>query len=336
MSGRSRQQRVLRSRGLSLIELLVAMTVGLVLTLAATSAFINASSAGRMAEAQMRMDEDAQAALALLRQQLRMAGSNPVQPYRVFSSRRNPVYASASLAAPQAVTAFALRGCETTFSNIKTAAIPDDLDCPPAGAGLSPHSMAVTYEADAFNTIPTAKKKEPTDCLGSALEPRTAKLTSMTAKGAVTLSVPYYVADNRFFIGTSAASATPSLYCKGAGGNAQPLVENVEDLRFSYGTLAANEMGELAGVAGYIRAAPSGAALPRSEEALRWSKVVSVRICIVVRSEQPVASDQASASYYGCDGSLKVSAPDRRLRRAYSATVALRNRTGAQPPVAAS
>lgn len=331
-----RPQRFSPSHGLSLIELLVAMTIGLVLTLAASSAFITASSAARMAEAQMRMDEDAQAALALLRQQLRMAGSNPVQPNRVVSSRRNPVYPSAVPGAPQAVTAFALRGCETTFRNIKSAEVPDDLDCPPASAGGSPHSIAVTYEADAFNTVPTATKNLPTDCLGSALEPRTVKLTSMTAKGAVTLSAIYYVADNRFFIGTSAALSAPSLYCKGQGGNAQPLVDNVEDLRFSYGTLAPNEAGEFAGVAGYAHAAPSGAALSRSEEAQRWSQVASVRICIVVRSEQPVVGDQASASYYGCDGTLKVGTPDRRLRRAYSATVALRNRMGTHLPVAAS
>lgn len=330
-----RGQRRLRRRalGLSLIELLVALTVGLVLTLAATSAFISASSAGRMAEAQVRMNEDAQAALALLRQQLRMAGSNPAQSSRVFSTRRNPVYAPSTLTTSFALTAFAVRGCETTFSNIKTAALLDDLICPPAGTS-SPHSIAVTYEADPFNTVPTAKKL-PTDCLGNALTPQTAALTTLTAKGAVTAPVTYYIADNRFFIASSSATTSTGLYCKGQGGSAQPLVDNIEDLRFSYGTLAPGAAAD-AGVAGYLRAAPSDAATPSADEAARWDKVVSVRICVLVRSEMPVLHEGPAARYHGCDGMLKEGAPDRRLRRAYTTTVMLRNRAGASLPSAAS
>jgi type IV pilus assembly protein PilW len=324
-----------RPHGLSLVELLVAMTIGLALTLAATSAFVSASSAGRMADAQMRMNEDAQAALAILQQQLRMAGSNPVQPDRVVGTRRNPVYAPPSPATASGWTRFALRGCEATFSNIRTAALPDDLVCPPADATAAPHSIAVTYEADAFNTVPTgAKKKLPTDCLGNALDPQTAAFTVMTAKGAVSDTVTYYVADNRFFIATSPAVGVPGLYCKGQGGSAQPLVDNIEDLRFTYGTLAQPASAASASVAGYVRAAPTSAAASRADEAESWNKVVSVRICVVARSELPVVHDQASARYHGCDGNLKESAPDRRLRRAYSTTVVLRNRASTSLPAA--
>ena len=53
---------------------------------------------------------------------------------------------------------------------------------------------------------------------------------------------------------------------------------------------------------------------------------MTVRICILVRSENPVAPDANSAKYDDCLGNRNVNAPDLRLRRAYSTTVVLRNR----------
>ncbi|NDP60779.1 MAG: prepilin-type N-terminal cleavage/methylation domain-containing protein, partial [Oxalobacteraceae bacterium] len=70
-------------KGFSLIELMISLTIGLIITVAAFSAFMGASGASKMAEAQGRMNEDAQAALSILTQQLRMAGNNPDQPNRV-------------------------------------------------------------------------------------------------------------------------------------------------------------------------------------------------------------------------------------------------------------
>ncbi len=61
-----------------------------------------------------------------------------------------------------------------------------------------------------------------------------------------------------------------------------------------------------------------------ANDARRWDKVITVRICVVIRSELPVVSDADSAKYIDCAGEL-VSAPDLRLRRAYSTTVELRN-----------
>lgn len=307
-----------RCQGLSLLELLVSLAVGLVLVLAAVAAYVGAASASRVAEAQVRMNEDAQAALAILTQQLRMAGSNPDQPNRIATTRRNPVYAPTTLATTFEPTAFAIRGCDKTFGNIKTATRLDELVCA-KGSGRSPHSIAITYEADRFNTIPTAGKQIPTDCLGNALDTETAALTTVIETRTTTSTVDYHVADNRFYIGTSTTVLSPSLYCKGSGGASapQPLVENIEDMQFSYGVQAA-----AASIAGYLDA----------DEVAHWEKVVSVQICILVRSERPVASDAISARYRGCDGTLETNPPDLRLRRAYSTTVALRNRVGAMSP----
>ena len=105
------------------------------------------------------------------------------------------------------------------------------------------------------------------------------------------------------------------------------MVENIEDLQFVYGTAPAT--ATTLSVSGYLSAAEiltnsSLAAL--ADDPTRWAKVMTVRICVVVRSEQPVVSDTASAQYVKCDGTFNTSPPDLRLRRAYSTTVVLRNR----------
>ena len=160
-------------KGFSLIELMVSMAIGLVISAASFSAYLGASGASRVSDAQARMSEDAQAALSILTQQLRMAGSNPNQPGRTDKSRRNPVYQPydpatfAVLPVTFALSSFSIRGCDGKFSNMAAATGLDDLTCA-AGANALPDSVSVSYEADAFNSVSTAAKL-PTDCLGVEL-----------------------------------------------------------------------------------------------------------------------------------------------------------------------
>ena len=356
------------SQGFSLIELMVSLVIGLLISVAAFSAYLGASGAARMAEAQSRMNEDAQAALSILTQQLRMAGNNPKQANRIDdpdptrSRLRNPVYlptrtnATLTIGTPPKTFipyAFAIRGCDGTFNGITTATRLDNLTCT-GGTSTLPDSIAISYEADIFNTVRSADDV-PTDCLGNRLTEIKAKFNAIPATPADTTTTPttpaipaipaegkpyaYYVADNWFYIGTSATILSPSLYCTGNGNmtttsttrQRQPLVENIEDMQFTYGvlsTVTSAASAPTAPVAGYLRA-DQIAALPATAEtpddAARWAKVVTVRICVLVRSESLVVSDANSAKYRNCEGEL-VSAPDLRLRRAYATTVVLRNR----------
>ncbi len=318
------------SRGFSLIELMVSITIGLVISVAAVSAYLGASSASRTTEAQTRMNEDGQAALNVLSQQIRMAGNNPDQPNRTELSRRNPVYGPTTfpLGGTFTTSNFIVRGCDGTFTNITaTAAVNlDALTCT-AGTTTLPDSIAISYEADRFNTV--AASTRPTDCLGSGLNTVTASLPTVVAGTVSTVSVPYWVADNRFYIGTSTAIASPSLYCKGNAGSPQPMVENVENLQFSYGTVSTTNTATTATVAGYLTAqevVTEANLAAMASDAARWDKVVTVRICVVIRSENNIAPSADSARYLDCTDTLVTNPPDLRLRRAYSTTVVLRNR----------
>ena len=334
------------AKGFSLIELMVSLTIGLIIAVAAGSAYLGSAGAGRIAEAQSRMNEDAQAALNILAQQVREAGNNPLRSGdRAPALRHNPIYDPTYVGgsvshyfdlygtptyvitstAAFSLSSFSLRGCDGKFSDITTATKLDALTCA-GGTTTLPDSIAVSYEADRYNTIPTASPSfAPTDCLGSELS-----TVSVTFPSGSATTATYAVSDNRFYIGTSTAIVSPSLYCKGIGNvNPQPLVENVEDMQFTYGTVSSTNTSTTATVAGYLPADEvvtdaNLALLPTIQD--RWGKVLSVRICVLVRSENPVAPDADSARYDDCQGGRDVAAPDLRLRRAYSTTVVLRNR----------
>jgi len=314
---------------MSLIELMISIALGMILVVAILSAYVGTSGASKVSEAQSRMNEDAQAALTILSQQIRMAGNNPKQLNYDTATPSNPVFGS---------TSFAIRGCDGTFSNVDAAADIQTLACAAGGAD----SIAVSYEADPYNTIKTTGGVA-TDCLGVGLPVvGTApavfvnKWNGIVGPGSASVptSVTYTVADNRFFVATSGVVTAPSLYCKGngTGSTKQPLVENIEDMQFVYGTSPATTT--TMSVAGYLNAGEvlsdaNLALLP--DDQTRWGKVMTVRICVLVRSEAPIAPDADSAKYMSCPTSSTsvgtlTAAPDLRLRRAYSTTVVLRNR----------
>jgi type IV pilus assembly protein PilW len=316
-------------RGLSLIELMVSLTIGLILMVAVVSAYLGSAGASRIAEAQGRMNEDGQAALAVLTQQLRMAGANPLQsgysssqPNSKFAS--NPVYGTGTFYV-------AVRGCDGTFTDVKTATSTLALTCTP-GTNSSPDSIAFSYEADAYNTIPITAGVA-TDCLGQSLPaaPFNGLATVSNGTSQTDTTPSYRVADNRYFIGTSDVIISPSLYCQGNGSlnNAQPLVENIIDMQILYG-MPSTPVGTTRTVAGYLTAdqvVSDSATLGTMTLTERWSRVATVRLCVVVQSEQPVVSNLASAKYIKCDGTIENNPPDLRLRRAYTTTVMIRNPT---------
>jgi type IV pilus assembly protein PilW len=335
MSGRRRLSGARSSRGVSLIELMVSMAVGLLVVITVLFVYQGVLNANKMANGQGSMNEDAQAALIMLTQQLRMAGNNPAQSNRVedaaktHSSRRNPIYNPAPThagfalqPAGFALSSFALRGCDGNFSNLQTSTDVDTLNCA-AGASTSPDAIALSYEADQFNTVPTSTGL-PTDCLGKKLATITATLPTLSGTVIENTDVAYAKAVNYFYIDQQ--GSVPGLYCKGNGVDSTPqaLVEDIEDLQFIYGVSAAAKT-----IAGYlsadqIRVDPTLSTLP--SDAQRWEKVIAVRICIVARSRDPIVANALSARYLKCDGSLETAPPDLRLRRAYSTTVLLRNR----------
>ena len=146
-----------------------------------------------------------------------------------------------------------------------------------------------------------------------------AVLTSMEAPQAVMIqSMVYYltIADGR---------ERPSLYRRDirADGTPEPGVEilpGVINLQFLYGE--------------NIDSRPSADRYVSADRVESWENVVSVRIYMLVESEQEASGGQGEGFTYFGSTYAPADANDRRIRRAFSTTVTLRNRMSGLPPAA--
>ena len=294
-------------RGVTLIELMISMVIGMAIIAAAVALYGGTSAASNISQQQAQLSDDGQFALKLIANQIRQAGYNPVQKDR---TTLNPLLGN-----------FAIFACQNGFQTA-TVATPDLLTCN-GSAAAGGHALAITYEADTRNTIPTALGV-PTSCLGESLVQRSVIETL--------INYNYYMADNRFYVSNN------QLFCAGivASPTAQVMVPNVERLEFSFGVtsptttsgttvtgyLSANALGHASGSGGSV-----DGNLTAVSNVDRWKKVATVRVCVIMRSETPILGTDLTHYYYGCDAAAApISITDGILRRAFITTVALRNR----------
>lgn len=302
-------------RGLSLVELMISMVIGLVVIGVVFANYLNSGVGNKSGTALSQMSEDATVALNYLRKQITQAGYSGAYQLKADGTL-DRAYAGPGLF-----------GCDGNFSNPKTGLI-TELSC--AGSGAS-DSIAVAYEADARNSV-LRNGTQPGDCVGTGI--------ALTPAGT---GPAYYLAESRLYIGAGSQS---SLTCQGNGlqaalpaagnptalGVAQPLVDNIVRLRIRYGLADSTVPSARPGrPIRFVKAADVGAAA-----AAGWRDVSAVRVCVVVRSENEVLD--AITPYYGCDAiessetdpaKLLTTPPDRRMYRAFSTTVMIQNKLGA-------
>lgn len=306
-----------RQRGLSLVELMVALTIGLFLMGAVGIIYVNTATTSRSSTQESQMNEDAALALELLQQQIRLTGFSNVDPTgnRLFPGQ-------------------AVRGCDGGFTD--TGSDFSALACNAGGTG--PDALAVRYEATLLNSQPitVGGVTSPANCAYESLAAWNA-----LAEGAATATL-LSLADNRYYIANDASNGnTPTLFCQGrtgaAFGNATALIPNIEDLQIQYGVTALPSAGNPIPhqVAGYVDASNAVLGAP----AINWSRVAALRLCLVARSARPVPTgdnplgtanpDGTTATaglgtYIDCAG-VSRTVTDRFIRRAYTTTIQLRN-----------
>lgn len=300
-----------RQRGMSLVELLVAMTIGLFLIGAVAAIYVATSNSSRGSTLESQMNEDASLALEMLQQQIRLAG------YSGFAAAGNRNFQG-----------MGIRGCDAGFDDNASNSNFDAMTCNADADG--PDALAIRYEASALNTQPTAAGL-PTNCSFNGI-------TAWDIGAGVVIPL----ADNRYYIAEDDTNDNiPTLFCKGKDGStpgggfdvATPLVPNVEDMQITYAVTAApvNDEPMPHQITGYVDAADAvlGATLDN------WSRVAGVRICLLVRTSQPVPAGGSGraelGSYVDCNGVRQDGSDDGFLRRAYHTTVQLRNMRPAVP-----
>ena len=316
------------ARGFTLIELMISLTIGLVILAAALSTFSTSSRSSQLSQAETQLNEDGILALNLIQQQLKQAG------YSQQLIPSNGATVMGNYAGP------AVRGCSGGFTD--AAAAFDKLSC----TGRGSDTIAIRYEATVDNTMPTAIDATlATNCLGNGINALTPSQVSPPPTPAPGMPPPgnYALADNRYLV--TDANTAPMLSCRGmekrdavnAIGVSQPLLANVESMRMLYG-VANRPSSELAAtydpmrhqIVKYLDAAgvdalASSGALPDLFED-RWGRVLSVRVCLQMRSDRPVRDVPVGGFFYKRCDNTDHTGTDGYLRRTFTTTVLLRNR----------
>ena len=279
------------------------MAIGLAVAAAVLAGVVATVRDSRHAEALTQMADDASLALEVLRQHVAQAGR--AAPRGLAA----PAGGGTSFALPAFPAVFGCRGAG--FADLGTAIADGPACAPPGAAPAGSDALEVAFEAGvaaagAADAV-TGTAGEPLDCLGN-----TYPKTRDAALG------DYWLDDSKFYVQDG------RLLCHGPGNRAgAPLAQGVEVLRVSYGFAAAAPAASAPafGQVAYYGPAPAAGSPD-------WSRVVSVSLCLQVRSAARVVDAAATATlgaWVDCDGTPRV-ATDGHLRRSFATTVALRNR----------
>ena len=334
--------------GLSLVELLVAMAIGLVLLGGIYQAFFSSTTTYENQQGSARIQENGRFALNVISKEIRLAGylgclSNPTTLTNTLNNSGNFLNnfavgiegfeATSDTAWDRALPTtllnplggndvLTIRGVDPSTRVTLTTAMPDssaDLKSSPAAAG-APAPMAdgdIVMISDCQN----AAVFQVTNYTGSngnvvhntgALSPgnATKNLGSPFATGAEITRINV----TSFFLSTN-PQGQPALYRVIGSGVPQELAEGVERMQLLYGvdtTLPAPDRV----LDAYLAA----------NAVTDWSRVLSVRIALLVRSPSEVAKAELDTATYDLNGVAYDPPDDRRMRQVLTATVGLRNR----------
>jgi type IV pilus assembly protein PilW len=330
-----------RQRGLSLVELMVAISISLILLTGVVQIFLSSKTTYRLLEATSRVQENGRFAIGFIGEDVRMAG------YR-GCYRDNPANIEAGINTPASFNwdyATGIQGYDWTGAGwtpglnaliagqvvngtdvLITRGLADD------GVNLAAASTAAQIFAVDAGNITNGDIMIVSNCSQSSIFQVTSQAS---AAGTVTINhdaggawVPGNVNSNLariygtdaqagrlvtniYYIGTG-ASGSPALFRQstqpGGAMLAQELADDVENMQVLYG-----EDTDSDDVANrYVTANNVG----------NMNNVVSVRIGLLIRSEDNIASAEQTYTYNGED----VEADDLRVRRIFNTTVKIRNR----------
>lgn len=305
------------SAGRSLVEVMIALTLGMVVLLAVSSLFVANKQTSRVTDDKARMEQEGRLAINLMAFHLRMAGSGTlIGSYATLPDKSTPKFLpkkavitnlSGGFSGVSASTTY-IRGCSNGFVNNKANI--NALACvAPTNTAADKDALTVRYVVDAQNGNVSAGGV-PVDCLGAAVLPTPDPDNPGVAPD-------FYVVENRFFVRNNAVTGTSELYCLGngtapPGGNLvnpeQPVAENVEQFRVTYGVSSTGGQS----VDQQLTAA----------QVVNWDNVISARLCVVMVSANNGVAN-ATQQYRDCNDVLRV-APDLRLRTVYSSVVTIR------------
>lgn len=327
-------RRAQTQKGFTLIELMVSLGLGLVISIAAIAIFLPSIQLARAQRSTNQVNETALFALDHLSRQLRSSGyvdwmssdllKQNLSPLGGLAAQTNPVCMQSPLSSayctPPFVGVRALHGCSGAYTNAGAL-----LDYRCAAVSNTAASLTVAYQALAPAKAAIA---DPADRLSVAsLEQGFANTTGFAGdctgsntRGSSAV-VPGDLAVNRYYLDT----LTQRLMCRGNGNSAAlPLAHNVEQFTVRYGVAQATPP---AGVGGFVSQTLLGGYMSATEVEAQnlWNQISVAEVCLLVRGEVGSARSQAGGSIFNDCLGTPITLADGRLRRTYRTLVDLRS-----------
>jgi len=332
-----------RQSGLGLVEIMVAIVVGLIVLDGVLQIYLNSNQTYRMQENQSRIQENARFALQFMTKDLRTAGyigcvtlpqisinvlaSGPpltsmFDPTTVIQGYSSGAWPATFPAQPANLVAGTSVLVVTTpvGGSVQVSA---DLANTAAGISIAanPYNFQVNdllvvsdcQSADLFRATGVAAT------IGHAASGNTAAALSKAYRSdALVMKYDVFM----YYIGTyvdPSTGATKRALFRWSPAGANQLVDNVQDMQITYGIDTLNRFDD-PGVANFNAYQYLTAAAVTATD---WPKVVSAQVNLLLVSNDDGLTTQPQQ--YSFNGAA-VTATDRRLYRPFSGTIAFRNR----------
>ncbi|MDP2030640.1 MAG: PilW family protein [Thiobacillus sp.] len=318
--------------GFGLVELMIAMTLGLVLLGGIGYVFIGSRGAFRTTDNLSRIQENARYALDVMSRDIRMAGyvgCGNIASMTVNTNANAPVPPmtagnaligydnGTSWTNPTSITratgdVLSIMGAFSSGANLTGNLIPTNANVQINGNadGFKQGDVLVVTNctnADVFK-VTNVPGSSGTVTLNHSNASNTGNRVGSYGSDAFVMRVDQY----SYFIGTNPAG-NRALYRVGLDGNAEELVEHVHDMQMRYG-LDTNADG----------AVDSYSTTPGT-----WTQVVSVTVNLLMRSpDNNISTATQSVTFNNDTFAASAAGPNdqRRLYQVFSSTVGVRNR----------
>ncbi|MGK0169347.1 MAG: type IV pilus assembly protein PilW [Gammaproteobacteria bacterium] len=327
-----------RQRGLSLIQLMVALTIGALITTGLIQLLISTKRTYRAQEAQARVQEIGRFSMDLVGYEVRMAGFmgcpnlDRVTPRVVANPAPSPTFSATNFI--QAYEANVADWTPILPASLSTATLGNDVVTVHRGGDCAANLSAILATDDAAISIASGSGCGfsagdyllISDCVNvdvfratnvsssGGIETITHTTTNNTSarfsKTYGTDALIYKIQKTSFFVAPG-AGGQPALWRQFDTDAAQELAEGVEGMQLLYGEDLNNDLS----ANHYVVSSTTGFSM---------SNVVSVRLNFLLRTLD--ANVTLAAQTYAFNGQT-VTATDGRLRRTYVSTLNLRNRT---------
>ena len=279
-----------RETGLTLVELLVAVTIGAVLIFGATQVYVDSRNSYAVNETTARLQETARYAMSVLEPDIRMSNYwGLIKGADGITGKAMPTDPQLALGAP-AASVCGLNVPLLLGSNLEGTNDSYGAGCA-ANTAAMPNADTITVRRASTVTRPPTTASGPLRICST----RTSGVLVTDLSTALCQNVDAQINDlivNLYYIDASSSQAgVPSLRRKAL--NATPtfqddeIVPGVEDMQVQYGVDPTGGLGASGGAATeYLDA---GATLTNLLNAAAPAQIVSVRIWLLVRSDTPEA-----------------------------------------------